>query len=186
MTEEWRNIPRYSGLYEVSSHGRVRSLGRTTHTANGQVRKYQPRMLRPCTGTYGYNIVRLSKDCRGRNERVNRLVCEAFHGPAPSDKHQAAHNNGVTSDDRAENVRWATHTENMHDKKRHGTENDGANNGMSKLTETCVRTIRDMHRSGEYNQNEIAEKFGVRQSCVSKIVLGQRWSHLTGVTNENQ
>lgn len=37
--EEWRDVPGYEGFYMASSHGRVKSLGRTTfagrHTKQG-------------------------------------------------------------------------------------------------------------------------------------------------------
>ncbi|MCC9186014.1 HNH endonuclease [Mycolicibacterium mageritense] len=52
--------------------------------------------------------------------RVNRskLVCLAFHGECPPDKTLVAHWNDVKHDDRPENLRWATRSENAQDRMR--------------------------------------------------------------------
>lgn len=48
------------------------------------------------------------------------LVCLAFHDPRPPHKELCAHYNDVKDDDRPENLRWATHAENMADACRNG------------------------------------------------------------------
>ena len=35
--ERWKPVKGYEGIYEVSSHGRVRSLDRTVNYSNGQI-----------------------------------------------------------------------------------------------------------------------------------------------------
>src|SRR3546814_5575260 len=40
-----------------------------------------------------------------KNFEVHRLVCEAFHGPAP-DGQQAAHKDGVRARDRSQSFSW--------------------------------------------------------------------------------
>lgn len=45
--------------------------------------------------------------------RVNRLVCEAFHGHPPTPKHEAAHSNGDSLDNRYTNLEWQTKAENL-------------------------------------------------------------------------
>jgi hypothetical protein len=71
------------------------------------------RILKPIThygrGGKVYHNVFLSY---GVNRLVHRLVCEAFHGHAPSVVHEVAHLNDRGEDNRAENLRWATHQEN--------------------------------------------------------------------------
>lgn len=49
----------------------------------------------------------------GKTYKVHRLVCEAFHGPAPSSKHIVLHLNEEPTDNRAENLRWGTRKENQ-------------------------------------------------------------------------
>lgn len=51
---------------------------------------------------------------------VHALVCSAFHGPKSDPKLQVRHLNGDRLDNRPENLRWGTCSENMHDRVRHG------------------------------------------------------------------
>jgi len=48
------------------------------------------------------------------------LVATAFHGPCP-DGQQCRHLNGDPADNRSDNLKWGTPSEQAHDKVRHGT-----------------------------------------------------------------
>lgn len=50
---------------------------------------------------------------RGKNYKVHRLICEAFHGPAPEGKPVVLHLNENSLDNRPENLRWGTQKENL-------------------------------------------------------------------------
>lgn len=50
---------------------------------------------------------------KGKNYRVSRLVCEAFHGPAPFHRAVVMHLNDDPADNRPENLRWGTQKENL-------------------------------------------------------------------------
>ncbi|WP_449411892.1 HNH endonuclease signature motif containing protein [Methylobacterium komagatae] len=63
-------------------------------------------------GNHQYPTVSLARDGFGHRRLVHRLVCEAFHGPAPTPEHQVAHADGTRWNARADNLRWATRTEN--------------------------------------------------------------------------
>ena len=45
--------------------------------------------------------------------KVHRLVCEAFHGPAPFDSAVVMHLDDDPANNRPENLRWATQKENL-------------------------------------------------------------------------
>jgi len=47
------------------------------------------------------------------NIKVHQVVCEAFHGPRPSDKHVVSHLNEDATDNRPENLCWATQKDNL-------------------------------------------------------------------------
>lgn len=106
---------------------------------------------------------------------VSRLVCEAFHGPAPSAEHQAAHRNGVRTDNRPSNLRWLTRHENYQDQVRHGTDRRGERHHLAVLTAQDVREIRAL--SGTMLQREIAARFAVTQGQVSSIINRKIWAH---------
>lgn len=60
MTEEWRNIPGYDGLYQVSDHGNVMSVDRHITDAHC-TRRFSGRQLKQFLDHNGYKVVTLSK-----------------------------------------------------------------------------------------------------------------------------
>lgn len=171
MTEEWRPIP-YPAGYEVSDLGRVR---RTTYRKGYEA----GRVLRPHVGVTGYPSLRLS--CGARNAKagfsVHRIVCEVFHGPPPTSKHEVGHWNGHRSDNRASNLRWVTPIENHEDAVRHGTFPVGEKHANAKCTETDVAVMREMRARG-VTLREIGALYGMTGASVGRIFNGVRWAHL--------
>ena len=43
--EQWKPVHGYEGIYEVSSHGRVRSVDRTVTRSDGKVHRYKGKAL---------------------------------------------------------------------------------------------------------------------------------------------
>lgn len=114
----------YEGLYQVSSFGKVRSLDREIFVpSSGKYREYISRrkgkLLRQQTDGHGRYWVNLSKDGKVRVSRVHRLVAEAFI-PGASPDLEVCHNDGNNQNNMISNLRWDTHTENMHDIVKHG------------------------------------------------------------------
>lgn len=50
---------------------------------------------------------------RRKNYKVHRLVCEAFHGPAPEGKNIVIHLDEDALNNRPENLKWGTQKENL-------------------------------------------------------------------------
>ena len=122
--EEWRAVPGYEGLYEVSSLGRVRSLDRVVytvryHAASGP-RRILGYYLRARSNPAGYPMVDLQRDSKPTAMAVHAIVALAFLGPRP-DGYEVAHGNGDRADARLENLRYATPKENQADRYLHGT-----------------------------------------------------------------
>lgn len=53
----------------------------------------------------------------------------------------------------------------------------GEKNGMAKLQEGVVRQVMEMGKAG-VKQRDIAEKFGLKQPTVSRLLSGKSWRHL--------
>ena len=116
MTEEWRAVVGYEGLYEVSDQGRVRSLDRiTTHG-----RKREGRLKAQNNERDGYQTVQLWSSGSGVKYRVHRLVLSAFVGEPVPGYDLGLHGNGNPTDNNLSNLRWGSHPENEEDKKVHG------------------------------------------------------------------
>lgn len=123
--EEWKPVVGYEGLYEVSNRGRVRSLDRVVLMRNGYARPLTGRVLKPGTNTSGYLQVGLRKAKTTYNAPIHRLVCEAFHGPAPEGKPWALHRDGDKSRNTPDNLYWGSPKENVADSKAAGTLKNG-------------------------------------------------------------
>lgn len=58
-----------------------------------------------------------------------------------------------------------------------GKDHSGEKNGNAKLSENCVRKIKEFLLSGK-TQVSIAKKFGITQTTVSGIKTGRLWKHI--------
>ena len=117
--EEWRAIPGWEGIYEVSSHGRVRSVDRQVTHKDGRVRTYPSRILRPATTSHGCKSLVLSHEGSPVTKRIHWLVLEAFVGPRPEGMH-ACHWDDDPANNHLSNLRWDTPSANRFDSVRNG------------------------------------------------------------------
>ena len=121
MKEIWVPVRGFSGRYEVSNKGRVRSLPQVIICEGPVKGRYtsvrQGSLLRPGRMPNGHLSVSLG---RRNSQCVHKLVLNAFVGPAP-DGYECLHINGDPADNRLQNLRWGTRSENIADAVRHGT-----------------------------------------------------------------
>lgn len=94
MTEKWKFILGYTGLYSVSNTGRV---------INYQTGKE----LKPAVNHKGYLIVQLCLNGHRKNKRIHRLVAEAFI-PNTEDFPEVDHIDNDVKNNRVDNLRWVT------------------------------------------------------------------------------
>ena len=182
LSEEWRLIQDFPD-YEVSSLGRVRRAkdGYRTHPISGTV------YLRYRAGTIinggadldGYRGVTLHREGYCRRIKICVLVCLAFNGPRPSPEYQVAHWDGCNTNDRKDNLRWATAAQNAADRDRHGMTRRGERHSNSVLTDMEVLEIKQRLREGGWGTGrQLAREFGVCESMISHIRVGRMWKHL--------
>ena len=181
MTELWLPVVGFEGCYEVSDRGRVRSLHRIVkHPREGYERRLKGRMmaLQISRTNCGYRTVRLYQDGVGKTFTVHSLVAEAFIGPCPEGQ-EVLHGAAGVLNNSVENLSYGTHTENMRDKRRDGTEPDrrGELHNNSKLTEKQVLKIRELCSAG-VAPKEIAEQFSIHSRHVSNIARRTYWAHI--------
>ena len=167
LPELWKVVPGYPD-YSVSNMGRVISR-----------RRAKERLMKTSKGgrLSNYRCVVLFNKYGAKQFSLQSLVLSIFHSKRPSPRHHAAHINGVADDNRLENLRWVTATENERHKAIHGTKAVGERHGRSKLTAADVAFIRRTYKKvGHYsNSGAMAEKYGVSRNTIVRVVSGKSW-----------
>ena len=148
--EIWLPVVGYEGLYEVSSHGRIKSLSR--FDARGWLRR----------------------DGESKAFLVHRLVALAFVCN-PDGLPIINHKNGARQDNRSENLEWCSQLQNV----RHSIEHlgrkpprvyRGAEHGSSK----SVLAVSGSGERLEFGSgSEAAKHFGVDPSTISLCCTGK-------------
>lgn len=182
VTEIWKPIAGYEGIYEVSNLGRVRSLSRMTtqRNRNGDLVEYykEGRLLKQQLRNQYWSVI-LCKNGQEHKCSIHRLVAEAFV-PNPNNLPQVNHKDENKQNNTATNLEWCTCKYNQN----YGTRNErlsgklrGVNNPINKLTEVDVLEIRKRKESGE-SAKSIAEAFNINSDYVYLIVSKKRWKHI--------
>jgi hypothetical protein len=175
MEEIWKLINDYDFMYEVSSIGNVRRVDTKKPKIPGLVGGDR-------------NRVQFMFQIKGNIFRAyaHQLVARAFI-PNIDMKPHINHIDNNPLNNNVSNLEWCTHQENMdHMNKQNRSRNiprPGIKHHNCKLTE---KQVLEIFISSDV-QNKIAKKYGVRQTHISRIKLGQRWGHLTkGVDYKNK
>lgn len=172
MTELWKDIPGYEGIYQVSDKGRIKSLTRKVwnYTKPG-------RILKPQHKPNGYLQVNLRKDGGGdKHAYVHRIVAQVFL-PNPDGLPEVNHKDFDKSNNSVENLEWVSDKDN----KRHFRNSQYAKMADSKkerkLINKTIQYILDykddvcsMYDSGVSVQ-ETATACGIGRDMVRDILV---------------
>jgi len=173
--EEWRAVPGYEGIYEVSSLGALGSLDRVDRLG----RQLKGREGLGYKDRDGYTLVVLCGPSGRAEEFLHRVVLFSFCG-APGIGQEALHGDGAPSNNRLSNLRWGTRAENMGDAKRHGTVRRGERSPASKITNDQALQVVALRRSGA-KLASIGAMFGITATTVCGICRGRSRQSTAGV-----
>lgn len=104
--EVWKDVVGYEGIYQVSNHSRIKSLGRYSKGRVGNYVFRNEKILIPDTST-GYCRVTFKKQ-----HPVHRLVAIAFI-PNPNNLPEVNHIDENKLNNDISNLEWVTHRENI-------------------------------------------------------------------------
>ena len=177
--EHWKVIPGYEGLYSISDFGRVYS-------------HYSKKILKPLTTHAGYHRVHLAKEGKVFNASIHRLVATAFI-PNPGNKPTVNHINEIKTDNRSENLEWATNAEqNVHGTRiqRAVAHTDykarkidyssiAAKHDYCNMNKTQMRPVLQFDKDGIFvakfdSLSQAARSFGVSGSSMYRYLNGKR------------
>lgn len=105
MKEEWKDIPGYEGLYQISSFGRVKSLAKK----GGNNKNQKEHFMNFIINRYVY--VSLCKNSKNKQVLVHKLVANAFI-PNPDHLPFLNHIDYNKENNRVDNLEWCTAKEN--------------------------------------------------------------------------
>jgi len=108
--EQWKDIPDYEGLYQVSDLGRVKSLERRVFTLNKNC-IYKPKIIKSFVTNRGYFEVRLCTNNTSKAKKIHRLLAQCFI-PNANDKPQVNHIDGNRLNNKISNLEWVNNREN--------------------------------------------------------------------------
>lgn len=187
--ENWKSVIGYEGCYEVSDFGNVRSCDRIITHVNGYSSNRKGKTLRPAVSRDGYLQVALSKNNRLMSYMVHRLVGLAFI-PNPENKYTVNHKDGVKSNCRADNLEWATKSEQVIHALSHNLRimpnvwggKTGSEHGAAKVVQQFDRNGNFIAEFGSII--EAANQLGIRPSGISGVCVGRKktsggfiWKH---------
>ena len=151
MNEEWRDIPGYEGLYQVSNLGRVKSLEKID--ARGWHRK--EKILVQIDNMHGYYQLMLYKNKNKKKISVHRLVALAFI-PNPNNYPCVNHKDENPSNNCIENLEWCDDFENRTHAHKNGLRKmEEIIERISKLRSVNGRLINTIIIMGQHKKEEL-------------------------------
>ena len=196
MSEQWKDIKGYEGIYQVSTLGRVRRLAGEIETERGK--RYLPVRIKKAILVDGYLYYTLYINDIEERCAAHRLVAAAFI-PNPENKPHVNHLNGDKTDNRAENLEWCTRSENMRHALATGLwkqyDRRGEKNPMfgKHHSADAKQKIADVHRGTHHSEetkrkmSETRHKMKLSETHKQRIGenarkanTGRKWIHKGG------
>lgn len=161
---KWVPVPDFEKLYEVSDSGKIKS-------------KRSGKEMKGTPNKEGHLFVCLTKNGIRKVLGIHTIVLTAFRGPKPKNMESRHFPDRNPSNNCLKNLSWASHLQNMKDKKYHGTEKLGERRPNSKATNDKVRQIRYLREKG-VAYKEIMSIVRLPYTTIHDIASYRTWTHI--------
>lgn len=173
MTEIWKDIPGYSGKYQASNLGRIKSFN--SNNTNKAERILKPRKKQ--SGRFQVVLYNNGK----KDFFVHRLILLSFRGECPSGM-EAMHLDDDPSNNNINNLKWGTKSENQKMKFEHNRmDQKGEKGPMAKLRNNDIIRIRDIAKNTKVERGywtKLSRALNVTPSAISCIIHNKSWVNL--------
>jgi len=166
---EFKEIPDFYGYY-ADLEGNIWSK----KDFHGGL-KTKAKKLKPYEDRDGYLRVALYKNGMRIDKLLSHLVLETFVGPRPKGCEACHFPDHNPSNNRPENLIWATHLENINQKTLQNRCAQGEKHGMSRLKEVDVKNIRKARKFNFLTYDKIGLRYGISASHACSICKGKYW-----------
>ena len=169
--EIWRDIAGYEGIYQVSTHGRVKNI---RWSAN--------RILKINHGKRGYDCVHLCKEGIRKLFTIHVLVARTFI-PNPENKPEVNHKDANKLNNNVENLEWVTRSENLRHAVQMGLRKvpKVKRSFNAKLSDDDVRYIRKNYKPYDkiFGGVPLSKKFNISRNCLQDVIKGKSYKDAT-------
>lgn len=159
---ECDDIKDYEGLYQANSDGEIYSIKRKLY-------------LKPRINNCGYQYVNLYKSGIKKSFLVHRLIAKTLICNSEN-KPEINHIDGDKTNNKVNNLEWATPKENIRHAYEKGFRGIGEKSSNSKLTEKDVKEIRML--IVDFTIPELAKKYSVHVETIRHIIKNIIWKHI--------
>lgn len=181
--EEWKDIPGYEGLYQVSNLGRVKRFARNTREGY-RTMKIRERYLIPHLNSNGYYRLSISVNKKSKKVYLHQLVAKSFI-ENPDNKPNVNHKNNIHTDNRVCNLEWVTQSENI----QHYWNNyevDGHRKAIGIMGKSVLEEHRKRNPVRQIDLNtknviatypsslEAQRQTGIDNTSIFRVIKGQR------------
>lgn len=166
-----KDINGYEGLYAVTEDGKIWSYAKTKGRHKGL-------FLAQGVTQSGYNNVVLCRNKTRITKTVHRLVAETYICNFEN-KQTVNHKNGIKTDNRVENLEWATNSEQQIHARENGL-NKVSDKQRKSSAELCKKRrvltiqqaneIRYVHQNKNISVSEISRLYDVNRKVICRIV----------------
>ena len=162
--EVWKDVQGFEGLYKVSNLGNVFIVSKNRNQIPLKVKN-------------GYLLVDLCNCGKKNRISIHRLVAIHFLSNEEN-KPQVNYKNGIKTDNRLENLEWATASENQRHSLNNGLKipKKGEECKYSKITEKDAIDIKYGYKG--LIHKDIANIYGISRTTVIDIRKGRSWKHI--------
>ena len=181
VDEMWSAIPGFEGWYEISTWGNVKSLDRQIIYKNQTIRWYKGKTIKLTKDLRGNPQVTIHKNNCMKSFKLSRLVALVFI-PNVENKPHVHHKDGDILNNHVSNLEWITPENHIEKHRLMGRYLlKSGENGVSprkRFLETDIRLMRNLYKSQNYTQTELAKQFNCNVSVISSILNYRTWKHL--------